>query len=85
MATYVSLCFSSQALRQLRQISQEVSQPNVTGWGRRPAALRALGQRLSRLVYFSLVSRLSSLSLIVILMCSIVTMQRLQRGGQWLH
>lgn len=45
-------CFvvSSQALRQLRQISQEVSQPNVTGWGRRPAALRALGQRLSRLV-----------------------------------
>ncbi|XP_073042597.1 homeobox-leucine zipper protein ATHB-8-like [Primulina eburnea] len=35
-------------LRQLRQISQEVSQPNVVGWGRRPAALRALGQRLSR-------------------------------------
>ncbi|XP_051137579.1 homeobox-leucine zipper protein ATHB-8-like isoform X2 [Andrographis paniculata] len=36
------------ALRQLRQISQEVTQPNVSGWGRRPAALRALGQRLSR-------------------------------------
>ncbi|XP_022868181.1 homeobox-leucine zipper protein ATHB-15-like isoform X1 [Olea europaea var. sylvestris] len=36
------------ALRQLRQISLEVSQPNVTGWGRRPAALRALAQRLSR-------------------------------------
>ncbi|MED6204835.1 Homeobox-leucine zipper protein ATHB-15 [Stylosanthes scabra] len=36
------------ALRQLRQISHEVSQSNVTGWGRRPAALRALGQRLSR-------------------------------------
>lgn len=36
------------ALRQLRQISQEVSQPNVSGWGRRPAALRALGQRLSK-------------------------------------
>ncbi|XVE52039.1 hypothetical protein DITRI_Ditri02bG0088400 [Diplodiscus trichospermus] len=36
------------ALRQLRQIAQEVSQPNVTGWGRRPAALRALSQRLSR-------------------------------------
>ncbi|XP_022854559.1 homeobox-leucine zipper protein ATHB-8-like, partial [Olea europaea var. sylvestris] len=36
------------ALRHLRQVSQEVSQPNVTGWGRRPAALRALGQRLSR-------------------------------------
>ncbi|KAF7830109.1 Homeobox-leucine zipper protein ATHB-8 [Senna tora] len=29
-------------------ISQEVSQPNVTGWGRRPAALRALSQRLSK-------------------------------------
>ncbi|MBA0720128.1 hypothetical protein Golax_007765 [Gossypium laxum] len=36
------------ALRQLRQIAQEVSQSNVTGWGRRPAALRALSQRLSR-------------------------------------
>ncbi|KAK7255444.1 hypothetical protein RIF29_28854 [Crotalaria pallida] len=37
------------ALRQLRQISHEVSQSNVTtGWGRRPAALRALSQRLSR-------------------------------------
>ncbi|XP_054782479.1 homeobox-leucine zipper protein ATHB-15-like isoform X2 [Prosopis cineraria] len=36
------------ALRQLRQISQEVSQSNVNGWGRRPAALRALSQRLSR-------------------------------------
>lgn len=39
-----------QALRHLRQISQEVSQPNVTGWGRRPAALRALSQRLSKFV-----------------------------------
>ncbi|WJZ85056.1 hypothetical protein VitviT2T_004621 [Vitis vinifera] len=36
------------ALRQLRQISQEVSQPTNTGWGRRPAALRALGQRLTK-------------------------------------
>uniref|UniRef100_A0A6N2NK25 Homeobox domain-containing protein n=1 Tax=Salix viminalis TaxID=40686 RepID=A0A6N2NK25_SALVM len=36
------------ALRHLRQISQEVSQPNVTSWGRRPAALRALSQRLSK-------------------------------------
>ncbi|XP_061950464.1 homeobox-leucine zipper protein ATHB-8-like isoform X1 [Populus nigra] len=36
------------ALRHLRQISQEISQPNVTGWGRRPAALRALSQRLSK-------------------------------------
>ena len=39
-----------QALRHLRQISQEISQPNVTGWGRRPAALRALGQKLSKYV-----------------------------------
>ncbi|KAK9102329.1 hypothetical protein Sjap_019583 [Stephania japonica] len=37
-----------EALRHLRQIAQEVSQSNVTGWGRRPAALRALSQRLSR-------------------------------------
>ncbi|XP_057434771.1 homeobox-leucine zipper protein ATHB-8 isoform X2 [Lotus japonicus] len=36
------------ALRHLRQISQEVSQPCVTGWGRRPAALRALSQRLCK-------------------------------------
>ncbi|KAK7845021.1 homeobox-leucine zipper protein athb-15 [Quercus suber] len=36
------------ALRHLRQISQEHSQPNVSGWGRRPAALRALSQRLSK-------------------------------------
>ncbi|OIW17008.1 hypothetical protein TanjilG_00148 [Lupinus angustifolius] len=37
------------ALRQLRQISHEVSQSSVTtGWGRRPAALRALSQRLCR-------------------------------------
>lgn len=36
------------ALRQLRQISQEISQPAISNWGRRPAALRALSQRLSR-------------------------------------
>ncbi|CAL5373803.1 unnamed protein product [Camellia sinensis] len=36
------------ALCQLRQIAQEVSQSNVTNWSRRPAALRALSQRLSR-------------------------------------
>ncbi|OIT34487.1 PREDICTED: homeobox-leucine zipper protein ATHB-15-like isoform X1 [Nicotiana attenuata] len=36
------------ALRYLRQIAQEVSQTNVTNWGRRPAALRALSQRLNR-------------------------------------
>lgn len=40
-----------QALRHLRQISQEISHPTVTGWGRRPAALRALGQRLSKLFF----------------------------------
>lgn len=44
------LLFLLQALRNLRQISQEVSQPNSNGWGRRPAALRALGQRLSKCV-----------------------------------
>ncbi|XP_022844668.1 homeobox-leucine zipper protein ATHB-15-like [Olea europaea var. sylvestris] len=36
------------ALRQLRQIAQDVSQSSVTNWGRRPAALRALSHRLSR-------------------------------------
>ncbi|XP_071716529.1 homeobox-leucine zipper protein ATHB-15-like isoform X2 [Rutidosis leptorrhynchoides] len=36
------------ALRQLRQITQEVSQASTPNWGRRPAALRALSQRLSR-------------------------------------
>ncbi|KAI3691146.1 hypothetical protein L2E82_49364 [Cichorium intybus] len=36
------------AYSHLRQISQEISQPTVTSWGRRPAALRALGQRMSR-------------------------------------
>ncbi|KAG5000756.1 hypothetical protein JHK87_021828 [Glycine soja] len=36
------------ALRHLRQISHEVSPSNVSGWGRRPSALRALSQRLSR-------------------------------------
>ncbi|KAG9449145.1 hypothetical protein H6P81_009110 [Aristolochia fimbriata] len=36
------------ALRQLRQIAQEVSSPTITGWGRRPAALHALSLRMSR-------------------------------------
>ncbi|KAD2394002.1 hypothetical protein E3N88_40979 [Mikania micrantha] len=36
------------ALRQLRQIALEVSQTSTPNWGRRPAALRALSQRLSR-------------------------------------
>ncbi|CAN0878170.1 Homeobox-leucine zipper protein ATHB-15 [Linum grandiflorum] len=35
-------------LRHLRQIAQEVSQTNVSNSGRRPGALRALSQRLSR-------------------------------------
>lgn len=37
-----------QALRHLKQIAQDISQSNVTNWGRRPAALRALSHRLSR-------------------------------------
>ncbi|KAI3512592.1 hypothetical protein L1887_19908 [Cichorium endivia] len=36
------------ALRQLRQMALEVSQSGASNWGRRPAALRALSQRLSR-------------------------------------
>ncbi|KAI3684230.1 hypothetical protein L6452_33451 [Arctium lappa] len=36
------------ALCQLRQIALEVSQSGAPNWGRRPAALRALSQRLSR-------------------------------------
>ncbi|KAL4589213.1 hypothetical protein LXL04_002118 [Taraxacum kok-saghyz] len=36
------------ALRQLRQVAQEVSQASTPNWGRRPAALRSLSQRLSR-------------------------------------
>ncbi|XP_068641435.1 homeobox-leucine zipper protein ATHB-15-like [Aristolochia californica] len=36
------------ALRQLRQIAQEVSASTITGWGKRPAALRALSLRMSR-------------------------------------
>ncbi|GFP85657.1 homeobox-leucine zipper protein PjHB15b [Phtheirospermum japonicum] len=37
------------ALRQLRMIAQDISQSsNVSNWGRRPAALRALSHRLNR-------------------------------------
>nr|CAD1842206.1 unnamed protein product [Ananas comosus var. bracteatus] len=36
------------ALRHLRQIAHEGSHSIATGWGRRPAALRALSQRLGR-------------------------------------
>ncbi|XP_073135440.1 homeobox-leucine zipper protein ATHB-15-like [Henckelia pumila] len=36
------------ALRQLRQISQDISQASLTNWGRRPPALRALSHQLSR-------------------------------------
>ncbi|PWA54188.1 Phospholipid/glycerol acyltransferase [Artemisia annua] len=42
------LSYLAQALRQLRQIAQESSQASTPNWGRRPAALRALSQRLSR-------------------------------------
>lgn len=44
----IVIIFFIQALRHLRQVAQEVSQPSVSNWGRRPAALRALSQRLSR-------------------------------------
>nr|XP_016488110.1 PREDICTED: homeobox-leucine zipper protein ATHB-15-like [Nicotiana tabacum] len=47
-STVLSQRTTMAALRHLRQISQEISHPTVTGWGRRPAALRALGQRLSK-------------------------------------
>ncbi|CAL5440615.1 unnamed protein product [Camellia sinensis] len=47
-STLLSQRATMAALRQLRQISQEVSQPTVTGWGRRPVALRALSQRLNK-------------------------------------
>ncbi|KAL3844189.1 hypothetical protein ACJIZ3_001592 [Penstemon smallii] len=47
-STFLAQRTTMAAFRQLRQISQEVSQPNVSGWGRRPAALRALGLRLTR-------------------------------------
>lgn len=36
------------ALRHLRQIAHEISHSSVTGWGRRPAALRSLSHRLNR-------------------------------------
>lgn len=48
-STHIGYIIFVQALRHLRQIVHEVSQSTVTGWGRRPAALRALSQRLSRL------------------------------------
>ncbi|KAE8654594.1 Homeobox-leucine zipper protein HOX29 [Hibiscus syriacus] len=53
------------ALRHLRQISQEISQPDATGWGRRPAPLRALSQKLSRYVHLTLhyLVKLPSISL----------------------
>ncbi|KAL9232109.1 hypothetical protein vseg_007252 [Gypsophila vaccaria] len=47
-STVVAQKTTMAALRQLRQIAQEISQPSVSNWGRRPAALRALSQRLSR-------------------------------------
>ena len=53
--TNVFLCSLFQALRHLRQISKEVSQPNATGWGRRPAALCALSQKLSKYVFWLII------------------------------
>ncbi|KAL9247356.1 hypothetical protein vseg_020797 [Gypsophila vaccaria] len=47
-STVVAQKTTMAALRQLRQIAQEISQPTVSNWGRRPAALRALSQRLNR-------------------------------------
>uniref|UniRef100_A0A2P2KI51 DNA binding protein n=1 Tax=Rhizophora mucronata TaxID=61149 RepID=A0A2P2KI51_RHIMU len=47
-STFLAQKTTMAALRQLRQIAQEVSQPNITNWERRPAALRALSQRLNR-------------------------------------
>ncbi|ONK66815.1 uncharacterized protein A4U43_C06F12270 [Asparagus officinalis] len=36
------------ALRHLRQIAHDISHSSITGWGRQPAALRTLSQRLCR-------------------------------------
>ncbi|KAJ0492060.1 putative transcription factor & lipid binding HD-SAD family [Helianthus annuus] len=47
-STVIAQKTTMMALRQLRQIAQEVSQTSTPNWGRRPAALRALSQRLSR-------------------------------------
>lgn len=47
-STLLSQRTTMAALRVLRQISQEITQPAVSGWGRRPAALRALGQKMSK-------------------------------------
>ncbi|XP_057797243.1 homeobox-leucine zipper protein ATHB-15-like isoform X2 [Salvia miltiorrhiza] len=47
-STVLSQKATMAALRQLRQMAQDISQTNISNWGRRPAALRALGHRLSR-------------------------------------
>ncbi|CAA0822380.1 Homeobox-leucine zipper protein ATHB-15 [Striga hermonthica] len=47
-STMFALKATMAALRQLKHIAQDISQSNVGNWGRRPAALRALGHRLSR-------------------------------------
>ncbi|KAL8223316.1 hypothetical protein R6Q57_018791 [Mikania cordata] len=47
-STVIAQKTTMMALRQLRQIALEVSQTSTPNWGRRPAALRALSQRLSR-------------------------------------
>jgi hypothetical protein len=43
-------CCKIQALRYLRQVAHEDTHSVITGWGRQPAALRALSQKLTRLV-----------------------------------
>lgn len=80
------LLFShTQALRQLRQMAQDISQTNISNWGRRPAALRALGHRLSRSGYST--SHESAFSCIWHLMCTIflVMDQGIQRGSEWIR
>jgi homeobox-leucine zipper protein len=42
-------CCKIQALRYLRQVAHEDTHSVITGWGRQPAALRALSQKLTRL------------------------------------
>lgn len=42
-----------QALRYLRQVAHEDTHSVITGWGRQPAALRALSQKLTRLSFFT--------------------------------
>ncbi|KAL5228080.1 hypothetical protein ABZP36_016345 [Zizania latifolia] len=47
-STMVAQKMSMAALRYLRQVAHEDTHSVITGWGRQPAALRALSQRLTR-------------------------------------